>query len=63
MTTKVTVDAHAGWPVKVEITDARKTVCSEQIVPPGEKRDFYVTNTRSLSISEMPRVNANPENL
>ena len=59
MTTKVTVDAHAGWPVKVEAID---TYPGEEpksvelgIVPPGEVRDFFTFNTRVLIISEMPR--------
>ena len=57
MTTKVTVDAHAGWPVKVKIADTYngETTTSEVIVVPNEVRDFYVTNTRSLDVSELPR--------
>lgn len=65
MTTKVHVDAHAGWPVKVEIIDVFDGTVSrsEEIVPPNSVRDFYITNTRSLTISEMSRPPANPETL
>ena len=58
MTTKVTVDAHAGWPVKVEAVETLngETKQSElAIVPPFEKRDFYVFDTRQLLITEMKK--------
>ena len=58
MTTKVTVDAHAGWPVKVEAIDTYngESKTSELgIVPPYENRDFYVTNTRQIVVTEMPK--------
>ena len=58
MTTKVTVDAHAGWPVKVEAIDqypgdeAPKT--SELgIVSPGEVRDFYIHSNRQIIVTEL----------
>jgi hypothetical protein len=64
MTTKVTVDAHAGWPVKVEAIDtiydengptgAAQTV-ELGIVEPGTVRDFYCTNSRQLVVTEMKR--------
>jgi hypothetical protein len=64
MTTKVTVDAHAGWPVKVEAVDhwpgeeaSRTTIVG--IVPPLEVREFYVTSSRQLIITEMERPSAN----
>lgn len=60
MTTKVTVDAHAGWPVRVEAVDqypadADPVTKEIGIVPANEKQDFYVTSTRKLIISEMQR--------
>lgn len=60
MTTKVTVDAHAGWPVHVEIIDKDndngewKTTRNE-VVPAMERRDFYVTSSRRLTVSEGSR--------
>jgi len=58
MTTKVTVDAHAGWPVKVEAIDTFDGVAKQSelaIVPAFEKCDFYVHSTRQLLITEMQR--------
>lgn len=62
MTTKVTVDAHAGWPVQVV------SECGEQgygktitvdIVQPKTTRDFYIhSGLRILSVIELPLVKA-----
>lgn len=58
MTTKVTVDAHAGWPVEVTtvdlLTDGTRAETSAT-VPPNETRDFYVYSTRELRVRELPR--------
>jgi hypothetical protein len=64
MTTKVTVDAHAGWPVKVEAIDTIydesgptgvETTSELGIVAPGTRQDFYCTNSRRLVVTEMKR--------
>ena len=58
MTTKVTVDAHAGWPVKVEAIDTFNGETTKEelgTVPPHEKRDFYATSTRQIVVTEMPK--------
>jgi hypothetical protein len=58
MTTKVTVDAHAGWPVKVEAIDTydgESKTTELAVVPAFEKRDFYVTSTRQIVVTEMPK--------
>ncbi len=60
MTTKVTVDAHAGWPVKVTAVDTYPPGSEPKhvelgVVPPNETREFYVTSTRQLLVTEMPR--------
>lgn len=62
MTTKVTVDAHAGWPVKVEALDTFNAFPEPAtqrvelgIVPPNQVQDFYIHSTRVLIITEMPR--------
>lgn len=59
MTTKVTVDAHAGWPVKVEAVDFQPDGYEKKheigIVPSNEVRDFYVHSSRKLIITEMAR--------
>jgi len=59
MTTKVTVDAHAGWPVQVTAIDTRSDGdVSESViatVPAYEKQDHYVTSSRKLLIEEMDR--------
>ena len=58
MTTKVTVDAHAGWPVKVTSVqldaDGKVTGESSSTVPPNTKQDFYVHSHLELHIKEMP---------
>lgn len=57
MTTKVTVDAHAGWPVRVEAVDNYHGEIKQTelgIVPPFEKHDFYVHSNRQLVVTEMP---------
>lgn len=62
MTTKVTVDAHAGWPVEVTTVDrvqivgeeSERVTESKSIVPPHTTQDFYVHSTRELHIKELP---------
>lgn len=58
MTTKVTIDAHAGWPVQVEIKDEFASGATEQrveIVAPNTVREFFVFDTRHLVIREMKK--------
>jgi hypothetical protein len=64
MTTKVIVDAHAGWPVKVEALDdvydesgptGVSTTTELGIVEPGTQREFYATSSRKLLVTEMKR--------
>ena len=60
MTTKVTVDAHAGWPVLVEAIDKFPEDAEPRIFPlgtvsPGGVQDFYVFDTRQLRIAELAR--------
>lgn len=43
MTTKVTIDAHAGWPVRVMKIARSGTLLLEETVPAGEKRDYHIT--------------------
>lgn len=60
MTTKITVDAHASWPVRVTALDAqpgegpgfRETILGE--VEVGNKQDFYVHQGRKLLVEELP---------
>ncbi len=59
MTTKVTVDAHAGWPVEVVTIvgepDAAKSAQLE-IVEPNTQRDFYIhSGMKIISVSEMKK--------
>ena len=58
MTTKVTVDAHAGWPVRVEAKNFYgddHQVSRLGIVKPGEVQDFYVFDTGQLIITELKK--------
>lgn len=59
MTTKVTVDAHAGWPVLVTglhgETNAEKQIFA-RIVEPNTVADFYIhSGFRITGIEELPR--------
>lgn len=58
MTTKVTVDAHAGWPVDVTKVQLNSdgSVASEttETVPPNTVVDFYVHSHMELHVKEMP---------
>lgn len=56
MTTKVTVDAHAGWPIEVYALDSYANSVTETllgIVPPSEVIDFYATNSREIRVVEV----------
>lgn len=58
MTSKVEVDAHAGWPIKVTAVDTYNGVTNETelaTVAPGEKAVFHVTSTRKIIVEELPR--------
>lgn len=56
MTTRVTVDAHAGWPVHVKTidkgVDGTWTEMRTETVAPLEQREFYVHDSRRLLIEE-----------
>lgn len=56
MTTKVTVHAHAGWPVKVIPVDPKtgNWLPNVTIVPPHDTRDFFVHDGQDLIIHEGP---------
>ena len=53
MTTKVTVDAHAGWPVSVEWYGPNEEDCGSTVVQPGTTENFYIHTNRSLVIEEL----------
>jgi hypothetical protein len=60
MTTKVIVDAHAGWPVLVTSIEMHPETGewsegSFTVVSAGTKQDFYIYDTRQLLISEMSK--------
>lgn len=57
MTTKVTVDAHAGWPVEVTTVDhgTAGTTENKTTVAPNTVQEFYITDTRELHVKELPR--------
>lgn len=59
MTTKVTIDAHAGWPVNVKVQDKDSngdwSEGQTETVAPNTTRDFHVFDTRRLVIEEGKR--------
>lgn len=59
MTTRVTVDAHAGWPVLVSFlvgeTKSTKNILVD-IVEPNTSKDFYIhSGLRITSIEELTK--------
>lgn len=54
MTTRVTVDAHAGWPVAVQPVDDGVAGVAV-IVAPHTVQDFAVWSGHSLVITEQPQ--------
>lgn len=59
MTTKVTVDAHAGWPVDVVINEKGLAPRIERVEPHTTK-DFYVYDTKSISVIEVTSAGSVP---
>ena len=59
MTTRVSVDAHAGWPVQVVGIHGEPHMPKEirtDVVPPYTMKDFYVhSGFRIISVEELPR--------
>lgn len=55
MTTRVTVEANHGWPVKVQFVNPKTggAVGPERIVPPAAKEEFYIHSTMDLRIHEV----------
>lgn len=60
MTTKVTVDAHAGWPVDVVIVDRGAAPRIERVAP-HSVRDFCVHDSRSISVIEVTNAGSAPK--
>lgn len=58
MTTRVTIDAHAGWPVQVVSERGEpgyEKAIQVDVVPPKTTRDFYIhSGLRILSVIELP---------
>ena len=56
MTTAVTIDAHAGWPVKVEQIDtASGAVRSTTTVLPNTQQTFHIWDGSDIRAHEMRR--------
>lgn len=64
MTTKITVDAHAGWPVLVQALDMDYDHNTRQftngvsltdlgVVEANTTQDFYATDTRKILVTEL----------
>lgn len=55
MTTRIDIDAHAGWPVKVEhfdILPAGDRLSNETVVAPNTKASVHVWDNRYVVIKE-----------
>lgn len=57
MTTKVTIDAHAGWDVAVTlIRGENERIIEDIIVPANTVQDFYIHSGLSIfGIAEIPK--------
>lgn len=53
MTTKVTVDAHAGWPVDVTPMRGGVAIGPTDRIQANDTQDFYVHKTQDLHIHEV----------
>lgn len=55
MTTKITVDAHAGWPVRVDFLHAGtdQEYQPSVHVPAGSQQDFHITDAMGIRITEL----------
>lgn len=62
MTTRITVDAHAGWPVLVVLKMGEpgyQKIVTTETVAPNTARDFYVhSGMQIIGIEELPVVEA-----
>jgi len=59
MTTKVTIDAHAGWPVEVKLLYGEANTTpheTTEVVQPNTVREFYIHSGMSItSVRELER--------
>lgn len=57
MTTRVTVDAHAGWPVLVVKQHGPVGAIREEVIVPAyEIREFYIhSGMKIINIEELPK--------
>lgn len=53
MTTKVTVSANHGWPVRVTKVTTNAPSSSDVVVKAGESQDFFVHSSLDLHIHEI----------
>lgn len=57
MTTKVTIDAHAGWPVDVQYYHPETLEPQGgEVVPANETRTIYIYNERAIRVIEVQGV-------
>lgn len=61
MTTAVTVDAHAGWPVRVMLINKNGSIASDTKMQPGTKEIFHVHSGAWLKVVEMDHKPHNEE--
>lgn len=57
MTTKVTIDAHAGWPVRVQKIGPAVGGLTEEVIDAGSVREVYVHSGCQLLITEVQMTN------
>lgn len=64
MTSRVHVDAHAGWPIEVTLVNlddsGAETGVSITVVAPYTAQDFHVWDDRAIRIREMRRETESP---
>lgn len=53
MTTRVTVHANHGWPVRVTQVNIPPSSSSDVIVKAGDSRDFYIHSNMDIHVHEI----------
>jgi hypothetical protein len=60
MTTKVTIDTHAGWPVEVITVDRHpvtgQRVLRTEVIPPKTIATIHIHQDKGLMIAELKQV-------
>ena len=51
----VSVSQDQGWAAKVEVVDKPDVVSTTVVLQPGQTQYFYLSDSRGLKVSEVPK--------